>query len=211
MIRINLKRWDKVELALYYDVLQIPLLRSFTLPFFHSEIYTCVIFSTALNSTVLVWIFPLSFFQLSRATVEFLFPDLLNKQNNCTTVSSFPRLGVYARVTFAHVAGVIVLILYRQNLFKGGLPKQRTQNLHPSTAAACEAQSSALRVLSSPQALWLIPACITWKSFPHHFLHITLRHSIPRDPSPANAGRTHLFDLNKTQSWEDVALQTADY
>lgn len=32
--------------------------------------------------------------------------------------------------------------------------------------------------VSSPQALWLMPGCITWKSFQHHFLHITLRHSI---------------------------------
>lgn len=31
---------------------------------------------------------------------------------------------------------------------------------------------------SSPQALWLMPGCITWKSFQHHFLHIPLRHSI---------------------------------
>lgn len=164
--------------------------------------YTCTICSTTLNYTVLLWIFPLSFFQLSRVTVS---SDSWNKQNNDTTVHSFPRLGIHARVIFALLTRFVAPIPHHQTIFTGGLSKQKPPKTFIwASPPACESQSGVRSCVFTAGALinaWLhhlekLPTSLSAHPVaPQH----------PGDHYLANTGRTPLFDFSiKPMLWNGV-------
>lgn len=132
-------------------------------------------------------------------------PDLWNKQNNDTTVHSFPRLGIHARVIFALLARFVAPIPHHQTIFKGGLSKQKPPKTFIwALPPACESQSSVRSCFFTAGAFidaWLHHLEKLPTSLSAH--HVAPQH--PGDHYPANTGRTHLFGFSiKPILWNEA-------